>query len=474
MGRSRTLMPNIRQLDDGSWRADFRDPAGGRHFLPKRGLQRDGSLRGGYRSRDEAEAAGLEAIAQYRLAPAGRPDSVGEAIDLFLAQAVVSEKRRRQLRYLLSFVRATFADWPLEDLDADSLAAWQATLSEGSRYSIIGATRQWSKAAVGRGWLPQGDVVRAIGPNPQPDVKNDDRPFGSWAEVESIGPELSDLYVEWPVVMAGSGMRPEESWALEWADVDLEAGVLVIDKAWDGSRLVAPKNKKRAAPRSSKARREVGLFPEAVEALRRIPRRMLPGGGGFSPLVFPNSRGGYVDYRGWSGREWRPGLARAGMGRWINLEAFLRHPRIEPGDPLARELEALLAGAADGSVPLLDRAGRPRRRVWVARHEPYDLRHTFATWSLAAGVPARDCAEEMGTSLEMFEHHYGHAAREANPRNRARRGAYRPGVLEAPTGAAAVSVLPGPPPAPPVSASPPSPAPRLRPVGPLTDNGGGA
>lgn len=87
---------------------------------------------------------------------------------------------------------------------------------------------------------------------------------------------------------------------------------------------------------------------------------------------------------------------------------------------------ALLDRVRLGKEPLTNAKGQPRR-VWIASHVPYDLRHTHATWSLAAGAPSRDCAEEMGTSLEMFERHYGHPSREANPRNATRRANYTPG-----------------------------------------------
>jgi integrase len=51
---------------------------------------------------------------------------------------------------------------------------------------------------------------------------------------------------------------------------------------------------------------------------------------------------------------------------------------------------------------------RPVRRV-------YDLRHTFATFALRAGVPMLDVSRFMGTSLSMIDRHYGHLARDCKP-----------------------------------------------------------
>ena len=47
----------------------------------------------------------------------------------------------------------------------------------------------------------------------------------------------------------------------------------------------------------------------------------------------------------------------------------------------------------------------PRRRV-------YDLRHTFATFALRAGISTLDLSRYLGTSLAMIDRHYGHLARD--------------------------------------------------------------
>ena len=47
----------------------------------------------------------------------------------------------------------------------------------------------------------------------------------------------------------------------------------------------------------------------------------------------------------------------------------------------------------------------PLRRV-------YDLRHTFATFALRAGISTFDLSRYMGASLAMIDRHYGHLARD--------------------------------------------------------------
>jgi integrase len=48
---------------------------------------------------------------------------------------------------------------------------------------------------------------------------------------------------------------------------------------------------------------------------------------------------------------------------------------------------------------------KPFRRI-------YDLRHTFATFALRAGISTFDLSRYMGASLTMIDRHYGHLARD--------------------------------------------------------------
>jgi integrase len=54
----------------------------------------------------------------------------------------------------------------------------------------------------------------------------------------------------------------------------------------------------------------------------------------------------------------------------------------------------------------------------------YDLRHSYATMSLAAGVSLFSLSRRMGTSLEMIDQTYGHLAPDAEAAERALLNAY--------------------------------------------------
>jgi len=79
-------------------------------------------------------------------------------------------------------------------------------------------------------------------------------------------------------------------------------------------------------------------------------------------ILFANSRGGRIDFRSFGRRHWKPAQTAAGI------------------EPL--------------------------------RHL-YDLRHTYATFALRAGVSVFAVSRFMGSSIAMIDYHYGHLARDS-------------------------------------------------------------
>src|SRR5438874_6317006 len=108
-------------------------------------------------------------------------------------------------------------------------------------------------------------------------------------------------------------------------------------------------------PKTEASTRAVPLQARALDALDRIED------GNGSPLLFPGERGGYLDIHHFRPYQWRPAQKAAGI--------------------------------------------TPLRRV-------YDLRHTFATFALRAGISTFDLSRHMGASLTMIDRHYGHLARD--------------------------------------------------------------
>lgn len=106
-------------------------------------------------------------------------------------------------------------------------------------------------------------------------------------------------------------------------------------------------------PKTEGSLRAVPLQARALDALERLTHKG-------SPLVFPGERCGYLDMHHFRPYQWWPAQKSVGIA--------------------------------------------PLRRV-------YDLRHTFATFALRAGVSTFDLSRYMGASLTMIDRHYGHLAR---------------------------------------------------------------
>ena len=135
--------------------------------------------------------------------------------------------------------------------------------------------------------------------------------------------QLWPVYGPLVVVAAYTGLRPSEWAALEWRDVDRNAGVLTIERAFSYGQVKPLKTKG--------SRRRVPLLARAAEVLEHVPRRL------DTRLVFPRSRGAHIDLRNWRKREWKPALEAAGLPR-ERRPYDLRHTFVRGRSPPASRL----------------------------------------------------------------------------------------------------------------------------------------
>src|SRR5262249_19589488 len=142
---------------------------------------------------------------------------------------------------------------------------------------------------------------------------------------------------------AGTGWGRGEGLALERRDLDRRAGIVNVRRPVSDGVVVE-------LAKTNASRRQVPLSRRASAALDALPPRL------DTPLLFPAPEGGLLNLDNFRRREWAVAVMASGVATPARI---------------------------------------------------YDLRSTFASNALAAGVTVFELARVMGTSVRMIERHYG-------------------------------------------------------------------
>lgn len=309
----------------------------------------------GFPSRSAARAwfQDVEKKRQRGETVAPSPLTLAELVDEYLEQHIAEANTIQGLRDRLKLAtdgipvkprskerKHGFGAVRVDRLDARTIGAWRKRLPEGSAWQAHKALRQVLGYAV-RTKLVTENVAAQV-PNPEP-KRREVPTFGTWEELERLAEELPPERRSLPLLVVGTGLRPEEWLALEWRDLDLKEGTLQVRRVYTDGRV-------KECGKQERSLRRIPLRRRAVEALQGHPR-------GFgSTLVYGGEDGSHLNLHNWRRAEWYPALDAAGLPKAV----------------------------------------------------PYAMRHTFASFSLAAGVSLFYLARLMGSSVDMIDKTYGH------------------------------------------------------------------
>lgn len=284
--------------------------------------------------------------------------TLGELVDEYVAQhpgeANTIRTLRARLRYATEGPRLNgqggWKELRIDRLTVAGIGSWRRHLPERSAWAIAKALRQLLAYAVRAKLLDESPA--ALVPNPEP-KRREVSAFASLDELEAVGEELSPQFRALPVFVALTGLRPQEWLALERGDVDKANGVVRVRRVYVDGGI-------RNYGKQTRSLRVVPLPLRAAQALDELPPRL------DTRLLFPGARGGHLNLHDWRADEWSPAVIAAGFSR-------------------------------------TDEKGKLR-----PTRAPNTLRHSFATFSIAAGVSLFELARLMGTSVEQIDRTYGH------------------------------------------------------------------
>jgi integrase len=203
---------------------------------------------GGFATRAEAQRALQNNLA--RVGPDGRAATItlAEWVEEYLQTHTGERVTIAKLRWLLGKATAALGGMPLAELSPEAICAWRLTVPEGHRYEATQALRQVLNRAVAWRLLEENPAKRGV-PNPGRRCR-EQRPLDSWEQIRTVAAALGRARGPMVLFAAATGLRPSELFALEHGDVDRQAGVVQIRRAYANGRVKQTKTRlsRRAVP----------------------------------------------------------------------------------------------------------------------------------------------------------------------------------------------------------------------------------
>ncbi len=300
--------------------------------------------------------------------------TVGEFLEREWLPSIEASGRRKsgtldQYRiYITKRIVPAIGNVPLQDLDAATLDRFYATL--GTRLAPKSVR---NTAIMLSGALSFAVTRRHARSNP---AKDAEMPKAARVEMRYWTPEetraflkhVSDdrVYALW-LLLATTGLRRGEALGLRWTDVDLDAGHLSVVQ----SLVVNGGEVKVETPKTDRSRRSLSIPPSTLEALKRWRKAQIA-----------------------ERLAWGPDYADSGL-------VFTREDgtRFDPRT-VSRTFDRLVGSSG-------------QRRIRL-----HDVRHSYATAALRAGVSVKVVSERLGhksivITLDVYAHVMPQADEEA-------------------------------------------------------------
>ena len=267
---------------------------------------------------------------------------------------VTTGTRRRYEQVAAKHLSGRLESVMLEHLSRDDVARWvNEQAAAGAAPKSIRNRHALLSAAIEsavRDDLVPKNVAKGVR-LPRLDVAGDEMVFLDPHEFDAIASHLPDHWRPLAHFLVGTGVRWGEATALRVGDVDLQAGTVRVSQSW---KETSGAGWELGPPKTRRGRRTAKVRQAALDAIApemdRDPREWL----------FLSKRGGPVRGDWWRTDAWRPAVAAWDGGK---------SPRV------------------------------------------HDLRHTFASWAIRAGVPLTVLQRQLGhESIQTTSDTYGHIA----------------------------------------------------------------
>jgi integrase len=325
--------------------------------------------------------AGWEPGIGYQTKPAteGMPTFREYAAKAIASRARANPRTRADyLRDLEIHVFPAFGDAPLDDIEREDVGRWLIAFREtpGPDGKVPSTKTVKNVHSLASSVMSDAIESRIIGYNPfkgamthLPTVKVEEMTFLARPEVDQLAEHLTEHYRPFLLFLALTGLRWGEATALLVSDVDLFTHRLTVTKAW---KRQPDYTYQIGEPKSNRARRTIALPGELVDILIGVISTR-PG----HELLFQSPMGHPIHHGNFRYRHWLPAIRAA---RRCQAHASAAEPCGCPGT--------------------LDKTPRI-----------HDLRHSHASWLIAAGVPLPAIQRRLGhESITTTVDRYGHLA----------------------------------------------------------------